>query len=431
MARLRTLAPLLWLVFGCAAAWGHSMLQTAVLLDFRGNTVEAELQLPVDRLAITFQPQVTAENLTQVRPALSAYIAEHIHPVTPAGRPFSVSVDRISLERVEGAPYVIAHTTLRPPAGAETRRFTLNYDLIVHQLLTHVVLVSVRSDWQSATFASAPHVIGVIRYMRKSVEIDRTNGSWFAGFQSIFGLGMRHIAEGTDHLLFLLVLLLPAPLLARRRRRTGTWYWSRFGDARHGLRQILRVVTAFTVGHSITLALGAMGVVQVLSRPVEILIAISILVSAVHAVRPIFAQREWMIAGGFGLVHGLAFASTLAELGLGRWERVASILSFNLGIEGMQLIVVAATIPSLVLLSWTPIYGGIRIAGAVLAGTAAVGWVVERSLNLSLRLTVLVERIAHHAILLGCGLALLAVLATICFGWRREGAVRSVPADAP
>jgi len=77
-----------------------------------------------------------------------------------------------------------------------------------------------------------------------------------------------------------------------------------------------------------------------------VLIAVSILVSAVHALRPLFPGREARIAAFFGLIHGLAFASTLGELGLGRWERLAGILAFNLGIETMQLVVVAATLPS-------------------------------------------------------------------------------------
>ncbi len=195
------------------------------------------------------------------------------------------------------------------------------------------------------------------------------------GFASIFRLGMRHIAEGTDHLLFLLALLLPAPLLALGSR------WAGFAGVRHSLLQILRVVTAFTVGHSITLALAALGLVRVPSRPIEVLIAVSILVSATHAIRPLFPGREPAIAAFFGLIHGSAFATTLGELGLSRWERVASILGFNLGIEAMQLIVVAAALPSLVLLSRMRSYWALRIGGALFAGCASVSWIVERLLN--------------------------------------------------
>jgi len=210
------------------------------------------------------------------------------------------------------------------------------------------------------------------------------------GFGSIFRLGMRHIAEGTDHLLFLLALLLPAPLLALRTR------WAGFAGTRLSLLQILRVVTAFTIGHSITLVLAALGVVRVPSRAIEVLIAVSILVSAVHAIRPIFPGREARIAAFFGLIHGLAFASTLGELGLGRWERVGGILAFNLGIEAMQLMVVAAVMPSLVLLSPVRGYAWLRISGALFAGCASLGWVVERLSGVRLPVDAVVGAVAHR-----------------------------------
>lgn len=191
-------------------------------------------------------------------------------------------------------------------------------------------------------------------------------------FSSLFHLGMQHIAEGTDHLLFLLVLLLPAPLLAIGSR------WQRAAGIRHSLLHIAGIVTAFTIGHSLTLTLAAMNVLHVPGRPVEALIALSILVSAIHALRPIFPGREAWIAAFFGLIHGLAFATTLDRLGLSRWYRVTGILAFNLGIEAMQLLVVALILPSLLLMSRTTTYSKLRVGGAIFAGVAASAWIAER-----------------------------------------------------
>jgi hypothetical protein len=213
----------------------------------------------------------------------------------------------------------------------------------------------------------------------------------FGGFVSMFQLGMRHIAEGTDHLLFLLALLLPAPLVAMRAR------WAEFASVRQSVGKILRVVTAFTVGHSLTLALAGLGVVLVPSRPIEVLIAVSILVSAVHALRPIFPGREPWVAASFGLIHGLAFAATLGQLGLERWMRVANIFAFNVGIETMQLIVVAAAMPSLLLLSRTRAYSTFRIGGALFAGAASIGWIAERLLHLNNSVDGVVDAMARQA----------------------------------
>jgi hypothetical protein len=231
--------------------------------------------------------------------------------------------------------------------------------------------------------------------------------SWLGnlgGFPGMFRLGMRHIAEGTDHLLFLLALLLPAPLLAFRSR------WAAFAGVRHSILQILKVVTAFTIGHSITLALAALGLVRVPSRPIEILIAFSILLSAAHALRPLFPGREAFIAAVFGLLHGLAFAQTLQNLGLGWWACVASILGFNLGIETMQLLVICAAMPSFVLLSRTRAYSLFRISGALFAIFASAGWMAERLLNVHNPVDPVVESIAHRALWIAPVLLLISVL---------------------
>ena len=223
------------------------------------------------------------------------------------------------------------------------------------------------------------------------------------GFVSLFRLGMRHIAEGTDHLLFLLVLLLPAPLIVVGSR------WAGLADMRSSVLRILKIVTAFTVGHSITLALAAFGVVRVPGRPIEVLIAVSILVSAIHALRPIFPGKEAGIAAFFGLIHGLAFAATLSELGLGRWDRVADILAFNLGIETMQMIVVAVTMPSLLLMSRTRAYPVLRIGGALFAGLASVGWIADRLLGMHRSVDLVVGAVARHAVWIAGALFLISL----------------------
>lgn len=226
----------------------------------------------------------------------------------------------------------------------------------------------------------------------------------WSGFASMFRLGMHHIAEGADHLLFLLALLLPAPLLARRGR------WSGCAGVRDSLLRIVGVVTAFTLGHSITLALAGLGFVRIPGNPVEVLIAVSILVSAIHALRPLFPGREAAIAGFFGLIHGLAFANVLDRLGMGGWERVTNLLGFNLGIEAVQLLVIAATLPSLLLLSRTPAYGLLRIGGALFAGLAALAWIAERLLGLETMVDPVVGAVAAQAPLLA-GILFLASLA--------------------
>jgi hypothetical protein len=219
-------------------------------------------------------------------------------------------------------------------------------------------------------------------------------GFTWSGFAGAFHIGVRHIAEGTDHLLFLLTLLLPAPLLAL----TGRWKGRT--TVRSSLKQIVRIVTAFTLGHSLTLALSGFGLVRLPSQPVEVMIAASILVSAIHAIRPLFPGREAIIAASFGLIHGLAFASALNELGVTGWYRLISVFGFNLGIEVMQLAVVTVTLPALLLLSRTRFYSVFRLTGAGFASMASCAWIVERLLDQPNPIGQEIERLAHHGVML-------------------------------
>ena len=395
----------LFVLFLSTVAVAHSMYQSDVMLDFIGGEIHADVQVPLERIGTVFGKPVDPQTLHRDGASLNVYVLNRFGAHTPDGRPFATRLQSpLKIIVVDGAPYLVARLVLTPPASSQTEVFEIEDNVVLDSLPAQVALVSIRSDWSTSVFANDPQLVGVLRSNARSLTIDRRGRSWFRGFGSIFRLGMRHIAEGTDHLLFLLALLLPAPLLVIGSRWTGS------AGVRQSLLRILKIITAFTVGHSITLALAALGLVRVPSRPIEVLIAVSILISALHALRPLFPGREAGIAAFFGLIHGLAFATILGELGLGRWERVASIFAFNLGIETMQLIVVAATMPSLVLLSRTNLYSVLRIGGALFAGLASVGWMAERLLEVHTPVDLVVDSIAHHAGWIAGGLFLLSLM---------------------
>ncbi len=379
------LGALFWLAGPAALA--HPMPTSRVLLSLQATGVAAEVQLPLGELQLALGQEVDvltnpATLVARLGPALRAYLRAHVQPTSYQGQPWSVAVSDLwvsAAEQTDTGPYqeLVARLWLRPPAGASRRAFVLHYDVIMHQVVTHAALVAIGQDWDTGVRAGHPVEVGVIRLNPRDnsiapLYVEPAAGSLWQGFRSMVSLGLRHIAEGTDHLLFLLGLLLPAPLLVRAGR------WGGFGGVRYSAGRLLRIVTAFTIGHSLTLLLGALGWVRLPGQPVEVLIAASILVSAAHAWRPLFAGREAWVAAGFGLVHGLAFAGTLAGLHLDAGRLGLSILGFNLGIELMQLCVVGLTVPWLLLLSRTPAYPAVRVSGAALAGVAALAWLAER-----------------------------------------------------
>jgi len=374
---MRWCAALLLLCWG-AAAFAHALPGTAALLDFHRNDVGLELDMPLDQFELGFKHPVMDrpfDTVARYRAALPAYITEHVRPVAPDGRPWAVRVTSLHVENGADVQHIdlVAHLTLTPPPGAPVRRFRFNYSVINHEVMTHTVLVFARSDWQNGVFGAEPQLLGMIRWLTTGINVNRSEGSFWTGFGSVFRLGMAHIADGTDHLLFLLALLLPAPLL-----REGGSRWGKYIGVRATLLRLTKLVTAFTLGHSLTLIIGAFGNVSIPTTPVEVAIALSIFVSALHAWRPLLHGRETWVAAGFGLIHGLAFSQVIAGGGLEGWNKAAAVLGFNLGIEAVQILVVAVVVPWLMMLAWSGRYTPVRLTGAVFAAVASLGWALER-----------------------------------------------------
>lgn len=411
------------LVFLGRPVWAHPMPNSQVMLDINRNAVALETHVPLTELEIAYEKPLSQDpqaSLAHYHDDLMAYFARHVSATSPDGKTWRVAVQGVERGEDETppgwthpTPFLNARILLTPPEGESVRHFTLQYDAVVHQLVTHIAMVSVRRDWNNGVFSGSPVVLGEVRDRSTTFSVDIPSGSPWRGFASVFHLGTRHIAEGTDHLLFLLVLLLPAALLARNK------HWAEPAPVGRSVRNLVKIVTAFTIGHSITLAVCALGLVHAPSAPVETLIALSIFVSAVHALRPLFPGREAVIAGLFGLVHGAAFAEVVSEFHLDLGRTVLAILGFNVGIEAMQLFVVAITVPWLLLLSRTPAYTPVRVGGAVIAGIAALGWMGERALGLPNPVGPLVEAAAAHAVWMVAGLAVLSLAA---YGWQRKRA---------
>lgn len=406
---MRRLIPAILLLATVRPAWGHPMPNSSVVLRVHRGGIDAELTLPVTELAAGWEKPLPSDAVATVRQygeELKDYVRAHVRPIAPDGQPWTVTVRELT-PVVEQQPDVRVDLTMTPPPGAPADRLTFGYDVIFHHLITHTALVTLASDWRNGVTGEAPVLLGTLRDTSAAIVIDRSGGSWLQGFAAMVRLGARHIAEGTDHLLFLLALILPAPLLAASGR------WGGYAGGRTALRRIVKVVTAFTLGHSITLLIGALGWARLPVAVVESAIALSILVSAIHALVPIFRGREVYIAGGFGLVHGLAFAATLADFGLDPWTLASSVLGFNLGIEAFQVLLILVAMPWLVLLARSRVYGSFRTAGASLTGIAAAAWFAERSLGWYNPVGPLVEDVASHALWVLAGLVALTVAATI------------------
>ena len=191
--------------------------------------------------------------------------------------------------------------------------------------------------------------------------------------------GVWHIWVGFDHLLFLISLLLPAVLIRVDRSWTGA---ERFRDA---FWDVVKVVTAFTLAHSITLSLAALDVVQLPSRWIESAIAASVILAALNNLVVMAGASRWLFAFAFGLIHGFGFASVLADLGLPHNALLLALVAFNVGVELGQLAVVAVFLPLAWALRNQWIYRqGILAGGSLLVIALASIWLIERAFDLKL-----------------------------------------------
>jgi HupE / UreJ protein len=368
-------------------AQAHPMPNSMVVMTIREKYISGEIQLPLGELQSAIGMNVNDESdglIERLGDKLKSYLKQHIRPKTFDGKPWSLVLGKMKLietkNRITGDyKELVINFSMTPPPFYDLRNFYFEYDVILHQVITHKILVSIKQDWpqgivnEDNTFKQ----VGVIELDIASgkvlpFQISLEQGSTWRGFKNMVSLGIAHIQEGTDHILFIITLLLPAMLLAENKR------WTSKIGLKASLINLLKIITAFTIGHSLTLLLGSIQWLKLPNKPIEVFIAFTILISAFHAFRPLYPKKETLIAGGFGLIHGMAFAQTLTNLELSAKQLILSILGFNVGIELMQLLIILLVFPLLILVSKTKFYKPIRQIGAILMMVLALAWMAER-----------------------------------------------------
>ncbi len=244
----------------------------------------------------------------------------------------------------------------------------IRYSLFFDFDTQHKGLLRLEANGQTQTTAFAAD--------RATQRFELRRASPLAQFLSFGREGVWHIWIGIDHILFIVSLLLPAVLILVR----GQWRAApRFGPA---FWDVLRVVTSFTVAHSITLSLAALGVVSLPSRLVESAIAASVALAAANNLKPLVGSGRWIVAFLFGLIHGFGFASVLTDLGLPKESLLLALVGFNLGVELGQLVIVSAFLPLAFVLRSTLFYRKLVMSGgsAVVLAVALI-WFSERVWN--------------------------------------------------
>lgn len=309
--------------------------------------------------------QITWGEVKRNQSAITTHALSHL-TVRTAGAPIQVVASEMQVTRHSDGVYAVLF--LQGDASAGGGPLELDYDLLFDLDPTHRGLVLLRQDGQTSTTILSPD--------SSSVRLDAAAISPWQSFVEYVGEGVWHIWIGFDHILFLITLLLPAVLVWRDRA------WSGVESLRPACSGVLRIVTMFTLAHSITLWLSVMEYVQLPSQWVEATIALSIIVTAMSNLFPSLPLSGWKVAFVFGLIHGFGFANVLIDLGLSSGSLAMALLGFNVGVELGQIAIVLAFMPFAYLLRGTGFYRWVVLrAGSVVIALIAAIWFYERVFN--------------------------------------------------
>jgi len=346
-------------------AWAHKPSDSYLALTVQGSAIEGQWDIALRDLDFALNldqngnGELTWDEIRSQHGAIADYALGRLTLSGQGGACTVTPGEQLIDNHTDGAYTVLRFKALCPGAGTT---LTVGYRLFADIDPQHKGLLKLSAEGMTSTAIFDPD------HARQALSLEAP--SRWGQFGDYVRNGVWHIWIGFDHILFLLSLLLPAVLLSTRSEQAQT--------LRAATVDVLKVVTAFTLAHSITLTLASLQIVSLPSRWVESAIAASVVLAAVNNLFPIFKGRRPLAAFAFGLIHGFGFASVLADLGLPQGAMALSLLGFNVGVELGQLAIVAVFLPFAFVTRRTWFYRQLTTTGSALIALVAAVWLVER-----------------------------------------------------
>ncbi len=373
----------------------HTGDQSYLYLDVTSSSISGRVEVPGGDLDEVFALDLASATddekaavLRREESRIISYLAEHVHLGSDGERwdvTFSGPELFYSEEFEISDEYIVFPFTVDVPVDPIPRELEVEFDPFLDEIDGRDNLLLIANDWEGGVIDNGSDWIAEFSAGDRTETIDLGSPSWFRNLTGSIGTGINHIQTGPDHILFVLVLLLPSVLVFTTR-------WEPAASFGSSLWRVLKIVTMFTIAHSITFGLAGFGLLPLPSpRIVESIIALSIAAAALHNIRPVFVNREWLLAFAFGLFHGLGFASLISGLDVDRSTQLVSLLGRNIGIEIGQAAVIILLFPALFFLRRTRYYLRFQTVVSVLLAIAAMGWVLERSLEIELGVSSLID----------------------------------------
>ena len=370
---MRLLAALLCMLV-VSSAHAHKPSDSYLIFNVDGNAIDGQWDIALRDLDFAIgldtngDAQITWGEVQAKRGEIDAYAMARLQLASDGAACPARVTEHLIDDHTDGA-YVVVKFRAACPAALKTLQAT--YRLFFDIDPQHKGLLRIQYKGSASTAIFSPD--------KATQQFTLSAPSRWQQFIDYAREGVWHIWIGFDHILFLLALLLPAVVVRRDNR------WQAVSAFKPAFWAVLKIVTAFTLAHSITLTLATLGVISLPSRWVESTIALSVVVAALNNVFPLFRERRWMMAFLFGLIHGFGFASVLTDLGLPQGALVLALVGFNLGVETGQLAIVAAFLPVAYLLRDSWFYRRlVLLGGSILIALVALVWLVERAFDLKL-----------------------------------------------
>lgn len=411
-----------------SVASAHAGDQSYLYLDVTRSAVGGRIEVPIRDLNETLGLDLEGsddEIIAGIRADFELivdYLGDHLSIGTEAN-PWSIEFTESELffsELPEADDnYVLFFFEASPTVEPVPRELQVTFDPFFDAIPGRDGLLLIGNDWQAGVIDNGYDVFTAFDDGSRTQIIDLGDTSRFKNLFESVKLGMDHIRTGPDHILFVLVLILPAVLVF-----SGGWKPAR--SFRSSLWRVLKIVTMFTVAHSITFTLAGLDILPLPSpRIVESIIALSIAAAALHNIRPIAANQEWLISFAFGLFHGMGFASLVSGLDVDRSTQLISLLGRNIGIEIGQSFVVILLFPALYLLRRTRYYQPFLVIFSLLLALVSLGWLIERAFETDLSVSSLVDPVIVFPRVL-FGVAVFTVVAYLLHRFE-EGQGRLLP----
>lgn len=372
MKRLLAILMLLALFGGPPPAWAHKPSDSYLTLRVAADRIDGQWDIALRDLDFALgldangDGQITWGEVRAQHASIAAYALSRLDLVAD-GQPCPTQPIEHLVDSHSDGSYAVLRFSARCPAPI--RELAATYRLFFDLDRQHKGLLGLQHADTTSSVVFTPE-------KPTQVLVLAQIGRW-QQFAAYLSEGVWHIWIGIDHIMFLVSLLLPAVMLWQARR------WAPVPTLRAALIEVLKIVTAFTLAHSITLSLATLGVVELPSRLVESAIALSVVLAALNNLAPRIDRARWAVAFGFGLIHGFGFASVLADLGLPAQALVLALVGFNIGVEIGQLAIVSIFLPIAFLLRKSDFYRRFILrAGSMLIAVVAGAWLVERAFNL-------------------------------------------------